>query len=211
MSDRQITRHPLTWPEGQSRTPRWMRQSSSKFRTSFAKARDQLLAELRRLGVEDDEDVILSTEIPTRLDGLPYANRAPTSDDPGVAVYWTARDGKPMAMACDNYDKVIGNLRGITLTLEAMRAIERHGGTDLMNKAFAGFQALPAEGQTGSSPWYVTLGFERAPGTFDTVKSKYRQMILDVKRSGNDSGVAHESEVQINLAMQAAREHFGCS
>lgn len=32
---------------------------------------------------------------------LPYASRNPTDPDPGVAVYWPARDGSSMAIACD--------------------------------------------------------------------------------------------------------------
>ncbi len=35
-------------------------------------------------------------------------------------------------------------MRSITLALEAMRALERHGGGVMMEKAFAGFVALPA-------------------------------------------------------------------
>jgi hypothetical protein len=35
------------------------------------------------------------------------------------------------------------NLAAIAATLEAMRAIDRHGGATILNRAFTGFTALP--------------------------------------------------------------------
>lgn len=47
-------------------------------------------------------------------------------------------------MAIDAYTRVADNLGAIAATLEAMRAIERHGGAQILERAFAGFDALPA-------------------------------------------------------------------
>ena len=72
---------PLNWIPGKLRTPSHQRKQS-QFQVSFAKARDGLLLELSRLGASN---IIISSNVQTRKDGLPYANfREP--DDPGVAV-----------------------------------------------------------------------------------------------------------------------------
>ena len=108
------------------------------FTPSFAKARDELMRELDRLGARRP---ILSTNIPVRIDGLPYANmREPA--DPGVAVYFEHK-GKPMCFACDQYRTARENVRAIGLTIAAIRAIERYGSSDMMERAFRGFTALP--------------------------------------------------------------------
>ena len=155
-----IEAYPLTWPQGWPRKKSHQR-SRAKFSTSgrvlsVMDGIQRVLLELERLGVERDDPVI-STDIPTRLDGLPRSDR--TVPDPGVAVYW--RKGKDTrCMAIDRYDRVADNLAAIAATLEAMRAIERHGGAEILDRAFTGFVALPAPEQ-----WWQVLGVaENATG-----------------------------------------------
>ncbi len=62
--------------------------------------------------------------------------------DQGVAVYFTL-NGRAMVMACDRYQRAAANLRSLGLALEAMRQLARHGGGVMMERAFAGFVALP--------------------------------------------------------------------
>ena len=83
-----IEAFPLQWPIGYKRTS-W--QQSSRFNTSFANARDQIVKELRLMGAKN---VIISTNVPLRQDGLPYANFKAIADT-GVAARGcraTARD-----------------------------------------------------------------------------------------------------------------------
>ena len=155
-----IEAYPLTWPQGWPRKKSHQR-SRAKFSTSgrvlsVMDGIQRVLLELERLGVERD-DLVISTDIPTRLDGLPRSDR--TVPDPGVAVYW--RKGKDTrCMAIDRYDRVADNLAAIAATLEAMRAIERHGGAEILDRAFTGFVALPAPEQ-----WWQVLGVaENATG-----------------------------------------------
>jgi hypothetical protein len=69
--------------------------------------------------------VILSTNIPLRNDGLPYANsREP--NDPGVAVYFRYQK-RDLCFACDAYTSVRENAYAIAKTVEALRGIERWG------------------------------------------------------------------------------------
>jgi hypothetical protein len=82
--------------------------------------------------------------VPVRQDGLPYSDATKRRyDDPGVAVYFTLK-GKPLAMARDRYWTPWENMRSLVLAIEAIRSIERHGGSTLMERAFSGFTALPA-------------------------------------------------------------------
>ncbi len=61
-----------------------------------ARARDDLVAELRRFGAKD---VVLSTSVPLRLDGLPLA-AARQPDDPGVAVYFSLTGDMTTTLIC---------------------------------------------------------------------------------------------------------------
>jgi hypothetical protein len=153
------TAYPLTWPAGwkrcqvrtrakfKGRAGKWGSESG-QFTPAQALTIDQatrrVIDELRRFGIPD-WNVIVSTNLELRNDGLPRSNqRAPA--DPGAAVYW--KDGKQeRCIAVDRYDRVADNLAAIAATLDAMRAIERHGGAAILDRAFTGFTALPAPEQ----------------------------------------------------------------
>ncbi|WP_334743093.1 hypothetical protein [Nostoc sp.] len=104
-----------------SRTSAVERQRA-KFEVTFGVARHQLLDELRLLNVSE---LVISSNIPLRRDGLPYANHSPP-EDPGVAVYFNL-DGDPYVLACDRWNKVKDNLRAIGLHVLAMRGMQRWG------------------------------------------------------------------------------------
>lgn len=130
-----IENYPLYWPEGRPRTKFRIR---SRFKQTFGAARDGMMAELSQLGARE---VILSTNIPVRGDGLPYASAREPSD-PAIAVYFNYKK-RPMCFACDQYDLARDNIWAITLTIRAIRGIERWGSSDMMERAFRGFTALP--------------------------------------------------------------------
>ena len=165
-----IEAYPLTWPQGWPRKQSYQR-SRAKFSTSgrvlsVMEGIQRVLLELERLGVKRN-DLVISTDIPTRLDGLPRSDR--TATDPGVAVYW--RKGKATrCMAIDRYDRVADNLAAIAATLEAMRAIERHGGAEILDRAFTGFVALPAPEQ-----WWQVLGVAEN-ATRGEIDAAYRRL-----------------------------------
>jgi hypothetical protein len=137
--------YPLHWPVGWPRTRQPLR---SQFKHTGHVTTLALFAEIKRLG---GRLPVLSTNVRLRQDGLPYANdKAP--DDKGVAVYFQYK-GNSMAFACDKWDKVADNIQSIRKTIEALRGIERWGASDMMERAFQGFQALPAPG--AETPWDV--------------------------------------------------------
>ncbi len=208
--------YPLSWPEGWSRTPSGRRTygrfgrrviagSSSWKRLenlTVTQAVQRVLAELERMGV-DHQDVIVSTNVRTRLDGLPRSGeREP--DDPGAAVYWQDPFGQRRVIAIDQYTKVADNLAAIAATLDALRAVERHGGARILERAFTGFTALPAPGQTTKRTWRQVLGFAAdEPVTADAVRTRYRTLAAQnhPDRGGTDAGMA-----EVNAAYDAAME-----
>jgi hypothetical protein len=107
-------------------------------------------------------------------------------------------------MAVDRYDRVADNLAAIAATLYAMRAIERHGGAEILERTFLGFAQLPE--RTGKS-WRETLGFAD-----DTMPSQ--AMIEDHFRSRaaeahpDRPGGNHERMVQLTSAKRAALEEI---
>lgn len=138
--------YPLCWPHGRPRTPAWNR-SPSAFDVTFARARDDVQREVEMLcgkyaHMRKEANLIISTNIPLRKDGLPLAGQR-KPDDAGVAVYFTHKK-KQMCFACDRWNKIEDNMRAIAKTIEALRGIARWGTGDMMEAAFTGFAALPA-------------------------------------------------------------------
>ena len=175
------TRYPLAWPPGWRRTPDYQRVRArfSRFKNALSvyDGINRVMRELQQFGVLEG-DSIISTNIPTRLDGLPRSS-LPEPADPGVCVYWKPGHelDKPMkCMAIDIYDRVADNLGAVAATLGAMRAIERHGGAQILERAFSGFDALPPPGG-GSWTWREALGFNpRAKVTLAQVERSYRTL-----------------------------------
>ena len=72
--------YPLQWPETQ---PHSKRRQRAQFNTSFAKARDALMHELRLMGAQLP---VLSTNVELRRDGLPYANTKDVKNHPSLRL-----------------------------------------------------------------------------------------------------------------------------
>jgi hypothetical protein len=156
------------------------------------------MRELERLSIRRD-DLIVSTNVATRLDGLPRGDQR-NPDDPGAAVYWRKNQGLPMkCMAIDRYRGVADNLCAIAATLEAMRAIERHGGAEILDRAFTGFAALPAS--TGR-PWRVVIGIaDSANPTRQMIEEHFR---VRARSAHPDTGGSNEAMSELNRARDEA-------
>lgn len=132
---------PLQWPAGRPRTESWRRERA-KFEVTFARARDNIIAEVGRLaGKYPDPQIVISTNIALRRDGFPLANQR-QPDDMGVAVYFLYKK-RQMSFACDRWMKIEHNMQAIAKTIEALRGIARWGAGDMLEAAFTGFTALP--------------------------------------------------------------------
>jgi len=214
-----IESYPLTWPSGWKRTPAterkygqfnkketeyyntWDNKRSSRSVTknlSVADGVSRILESLEKMGIER-QDVIISTNVRTRMDGMPRSGeKEPT--DPGAAVYWQAKIGQPMrCMAINRYTVVADNLAAIAATLEAMRAIERHGGAEILDRAFTGFKALAAEAAVPD--WWDVLDVP-ATATADQIEAAYRR---EAKNAHPDApGGSHDAMTALNTARDRA-------
>lgn len=189
-----IDAYPLNWP---LTWPRTDYPERSRFGVSFAVARDELLSELDMLGATD---VVISSNVELRRDGLPYANR-PEPTDTGVAIYFTI-DGRQQCIPVDRWDRVKDNLRAAGLTIAALRGLERWGAKHMVDAAFAGFAALPAGGTSGEA-WWEVLRVSRHINDEDL---RHTYLML-VKESHPDSGGDPERFLAIQMAYdQAVRE-----
>lgn len=188
--------YPLVWPDGWPRTK--YPQRNTRYKVTDGHARGDLIDELTRLNARD---FVLSSNIPVRLDGLPYANhRQP--DDPGVAVYWIDRKSRPWTIACDAWDRVSHNMRAIYYAVAGIRQIERSGASQLLERAYTGFRALPAEAGMGAGWWRQVLAFqEHEPLTREKVEAKYRALAAE---RHPDRGGTQDEMVLLNRAREAA-------
>jgi hypothetical protein len=186
------TQFPLDWPVGWRRTANQARRPDRfQYDLTLDDAARRVLRELLALGARES-DVIISTNVRSRGDATPQR------EDPGVAVYWRYK-GAANCMAADRYRRAEGNLAAIAATLNAMRAIERHGGAEVLNRAFAGFAALPPPEQH----WRV-LGLATSTPTPEEVEEAYRRLAM---RLHPDRGGSEEAMAKINAARAALLEH----
>lgn len=199
-----VSAYPLQWPDGWPRTP-WHKRVDGRRRWSskgkpwtFDAARRDLALEIERLGAKN---VVLSTNYELRIDGMPRAGQR-SPDDIGIAVYFTYKN-RQVAMARDAFDRAEENIRSLTLALRAMRAIEEHGGSLMMDRAFEGFMALPEPGKAASQQWRNVLGF--GPLEFVSeidVQTRYRRLAKE--RAGVELAL-RELNVARDEALKAVR------
>lgn len=217
-----IKAYPLQWPAGWRRT-----ESHRRVRAKFSKGERQysanpgggswvqqrditindavtrVRAELGRMNVRDD-DIVISSNLVLRLDGLPKSGQSQPAD-PGAAVYWRTK-GERRCMAVDQYDRVEHNLAAIAATLDAMRAIKRHGGAEILDRAFTGFAALPAP-MTGQKPWRDVLGVQSNESGQRVIEEAYRRKRGETHpdREGGD----HDAFLSVQAAYEAAGRELG--
>jgi hypothetical protein len=211
-----ITAYPLQWPAGWPRTPavetkpgkfgtRKQRPGQSWLSTvdiTLAQATQRVLEELSRMGI-DRQDVVISTNVPLRLDGLPRSGQA-APRDAGAAVYWQSVKGERRVMAIDQYWRVEENLAAIAATLNAMRAIERHGGAQILDRAFTGFTALPAP--TAKRRWREVMIFGESTPTPEQLRRRYRE--LASTRHPDRAGGSDAAMSELNVALAEAEKEI---
>jgi hypothetical protein len=208
MEDRKykLSQYPLSWPDGWKRTP-WNQRKRATFtrygdRLTIQAGLQRVLQQLEMMSIRRD-DIIISTNVPTRLDGLPRSDQR-KPDDPGVAAYWRKSQNAPMqCMAIDIYDEVADNLGAVAASLSALRAIERHGGAQVQERSFRGFAALPE--RTGNRPWREVLDVA-GNVTQESLEGQYRRLarVRHPDFGGSDEGMA-----ELNVARAEALREIG--
>ncbi len=182
---------PLQWP---ATWPRTKYPERSRFRVTPGQARDEMLDQLSMLGATN---IVISTNIELRRDGLPTAKAMrSTPEDPGVAVYFDY-GGAQRCIPCDRWDTIPDNMRAIGLTVGALRGLDRWGAKHMVDAAFTGFAALPAGGTSGEDP-YAVLGVH-PDASWAEVQAAYRQL---AKQNHPDAGGSVEAFLRIKRAFE---------
>lgn len=203
-------RFPLSWPLRRPRctdriygrfhgTATGYYPSGGKFSRNtdltIAAAINRVQEELDRIGAHD---VVLSSNLQTRLDGLPRSGQA-QPNDPGVCLYFKLK-GKPHALPCDRYTKVEQNIAAVAAHIEATRAIERYGVAD-MAEMFTGFQAISHESHRS---WRDVLGCPNCK-TIDSAEHHYRRARA---LSHPDRGGTAEDFHEVERAWEQAQQEL---
>ena len=109
-------------------------------------------------------------------------------------------------MAIDQYYKVEENLAAIAATLDAMRAIERHGGAQILDRAFTGFTALPTP--VAARTWREVFGWSEhktpIPGE---IRARFRE--LASVRHPDRAGGSDAAMSELNVALRQTKEEIG--
>jgi len=195
-----LTNFPLCWPDGWARMARYARKNGHFKRdgrgVSVMDGIQRILLQLNSVNICRD-DVLISTNVPPRLDGLPRSDQ-PEPSDSGVAVYWRkSQNAQMQCMAVDIYNSVADNLAAVAATLEAMRAIERHGGAQVQERTFRGFAALPAKTKRD---WWDVLDV-RQDATRAQIEVNFRALSF---ARHPDRGGSNEAMSELNRARTEA-------
>lgn len=200
-------KYPLQWPLGY---PRERYPSRSRFGNKpFGKTRDEIFRQLKlMLSWRDRDNVILSTNVPLKNDGYPYANyRQP--EDKGVAVYFRYQDSD-IVICCDKWDRIEDNMWAVAKTIESMRAIDRWGVSDFMKRSFTGFNALPPkQSDKPKREWWIVFRYSQKPGTatwdWSGVQAQYKSL---AKQLHPDVGGSVEKFQELNQAYEEAKKYY---
>lgn len=206
----QATFRPLdTWPGKQ--TPSYSRKRAP-FRIGYAERLELLEHELSKLGAK--EIVIQAQFEPKdiRNDGWPRSSAR--TKGPAIIVSFKGTKG-PLSFPCDRYDSWEDNLYAIALSLEALRAVDRHGVTQNAEQ-YRGWQQIAApapENQSfatardaaawlariADSPYAVTAVMVPGPAFESAYKTAARKL-------HPDAGGTHDDFVRLQQAARIIRE-----
>lgn len=190
---------PLDWPLDWQRTPLQDRVDGRMvFRRptgpwTFPQAMAACCTELERLGASH---VRIISNFPIGRMGVPTVGR-PRPDDQAILLRCTVVN-QVLEFARDTYIEAEGNLRSITLAVEAMRALERHGGSDFMRRATSGFVRL----EPPENCWDV-LGITAPNPTLDHIATAFRER---ARAAHPDAGGNTDAMARLTRARDRARE-----
>lgn len=196
-----IKAYPLHWPDGWPRTQR--RKQFAPYKTAFFDAFEDARRELKLFKAFG---VVISTDVPLRRDGLPYADGDAGARDPGVAVYFT-RGKEQYVFACDLYDRVRFNMRALGLAFGGLRAVERAGITQVIDRAMGGFAQLGSGAPSADvlRPWREVLNLDGLAGPDFAVRAAIEASYKSLSRDRHpDAGGSETAMVELNLARERA-------
>lgn len=166
------------WPEGWPRTEPHKRQRGEFGKQVQRYAQDGTPTYKAKAGLPWTDAVKRVQDEVRRMRGAGLTiTTQPGDSDPGVVVAFRLPGDKPVVFPCDRYTVKGQNLAAIAATLEAKRAIERHG-VSTLEREFAGYAALPASIILPTrTPPHVVLGVqEDAPR--EVIDAAYKARVL---------------------------------
>lgn len=179
---------PLSWPPG---WPRTANRESSRFKTTLAAALKELQSEVRLLG---GKQLVLSSNVT-------LGSERPA--DPGVVAYFLYEKTQ-VAVPCDRWRTVSENVKAISLTINAMRGMERWGAKHMIKAMFQGFVALPPPGK---KPWQQVLGLPLGMRhSANDINVMHRRL---AERHHPDRGGSAERMAEINAARDEGLREIG--
>ena len=187
--------YPLYWPEEWPRTP-FNRKKRSRYDVTYQKASTEALQSLKRMGVSQ---WALSSNLRVQRN-LPPTEGAAAREDPGVALWWIdPLRRETRVIACDMYPQVRDNVRAMGLALEGLRAIERSGATQILERTM---QTFASKGLPAPKPeWVYVLGLVDWPQSAGHVEDAFR---MRSKVAHPDAGGSHELFIELQTARDAA-------
>jgi len=159
---------------------------------------------LRELALLGASNVVISTNIELRRDGLPYSKQLRANEDPGVAVYFTL-NGEQQCIPCDKWTTIADNMQAIRKTIEALRGLDRWGAKEMVNAAFRGFKALPEAiimGEHTSRAWWEVLQVSQN-ADMDVIEAAYKRLL---HKAHPDKGGSDFAFQELQEAFRQAKE-----
>ena len=123
-------------------------RQSSRYRASWGSTIVLLQRELKALDARAVEVRLDMPPTRIRNDGFPYINASPES--PRFLLSFDTPERDRLVFAADYWDRWEDNARAVALTLEALRAVNRHKVTK-GHEQFQGFKALPPRAGTSTT------------------------------------------------------------
>lgn len=186
-------------------------RQSARFDTGLSTAAEGIVHQLELMKARN---VVITTDLPARRDGLPYSTASEPAD-PGVAVWWVERTGVERVMACDRWRKVRDNMRAIDASLEALRGLERWGASEIARRAMNGFSALPpgVDEEDPSTTWRDVLGGPwpsemSGPELLVLARTRHHRLI---RMAHPDLGGSDQAAAELNAALEAAEKELSAT
>ena len=104
-------------------------------------------------------------------------------------------------MAQDRFWSIIGNMRSLTMAIEGLRQMERHGGAVMMERAFTGFTAIAPPDWKKS--WREVFGVK--PDWRGDITALYREK---AKNRHPDAGGSDSLMAELNVAFAEAKQEL---
>lgn len=209
---RPIERWPVPFTKTRRRSP---------FSASYGKTLKDLDREVEHLGVRQAVIQAAVSLSDIRNDGFLYAGARPAH--PGIILAFESKKTGPMSMPCDTFIDWQDNLRGISLSLTALRAIDRYGVTQRAEQ-YRGWSQLPPPGGLATPPPMTVEAAARAvagmyaPGLADAFQAImrepliYRQAYRDAAKRWHPDANGGTQRAEWNTLQQAAsvlNQHHG--